>query len=132
MTERPALMYRPKQVRTFLVLLLIFMAAATFKFGPRSGAVRPVAWTGEAVLVGFFLVWPKLFFPVFRLILKVSSAIGSAVFFIVTLIVFFVFITPASAVMRLFGKKFMLVRRDPSAASYFEPPADESDFHRQF
>jgi hypothetical protein len=127
-----ALTYRPKQVRTFLALLLAFAAAATFKFTPRAGAARPILWAGEAVLIGFFLVWPKPFFPVFRLILKVSSAIGAVVFFIVMLVVFFVFITPISAIMRLFGKKFMLVRRNPSAASYFEPPDAESDFHRQF
>jgi hypothetical protein len=127
-----ALTYRPKQVRLFLALLLIFAAAATFKFTPRAGTARPIALAGEAVLIGFFLVRPKPFFPVFRLILKISSAIGTVVFFIVMLVVFFVFITPMSAVMRLFGKKFLLVRRSPSAASYYEPPAPESDFNRLF
>ncbi len=127
-----AIAYHSKQVRTFLLLLLALAVFITFKSAPRTGPARPAWLAGEAVLIGFFLLLPKLFFPVFRLIMKGSSRLGGLIFFAVMIAVFVLFITPFSAVMRLFGKKFMLVRRRPEETSYFEPPAPESDFRRQF
>jgi hypothetical protein len=124
--------YRPKQVRLFLVILLALAVLFTLKSTPRTGAGRWLWLGGEAVVLGFFIAAPKIFFPAFRLIMAVTSKFGSLVFLVISTIVFFLLLTPLALVMRLFGKKFLLVRRSRKAASYFEDPAPEGDFQRQF
>jgi hypothetical protein len=127
-----ALEYRPKQVRQFLVILLAIAVLITLKSTPRTGAGRWFWLGGEAVVLGFFMAVPKLFFPAFRLIMAVTSKFGSLIFLIVSTVVYFLLLTPLALIMRLFGKKFLLFRRGPKAASYFEDPAPEGDFQRQF
>ncbi|MCX6561907.1 MAG: SxtJ family membrane protein [Candidatus Aminicenantes bacterium] len=124
--------YRPKQVRLFLVILLAIAVLFTLKSTPRTGAGRWLWLGGEAMVLGFFIAAPKIFFPAFRLIMAVTSKIGSLIFLIVSTVVFFLLLTPLALIMRLFGKKFMLVRRSRKTVSYFEAPAPEGDFERQF
>ena len=127
-----ALDYRPKQVRLFLAILLAIFVLITLKATSPSGAARWI-WLGlEAVVLGGFMAVPKLFFPIFRLIMVLSSKLGSLIFLIVSTVVFFIILTPMALVLRLFGKKFLLIRQDPKATSYFEDPAPEAGFERQF
>ncbi len=127
-----ALMYRPKQVRLFLVLLLAVAVLLTLKWTPRTGSARWIGIGAEAAVLGFFLALPKIFFPAFKLIMAVTNKIGSFLFLVISAAVFFLLLTPLSLLMRLFGKKFLQVRRRPKAATYFEDPADEMSYERQF
>lgn len=127
-----AIDYRPKQVRLFLAILLALCAFITLKTAPRDGSARLIGWAAEALTAGFFLLQPKLFFPIFKVILTVTSKFGNLIFLLASLIVFYVLLTPLALVMRLFGKKFVLTRIQPDQASYFEAPDRADDFERQF
>ncbi len=126
------LAYRPKQVRLFLALLLAVAVLLTLKWTPRTGSARWIWIGGQAVVLGFFIALPRLFFPAFKLIMAVTSKIGSLLFLVISTAVFFLLLTPLSLLMRLFGKKFLQARRQPKAASYFEDPAEETGYERQF
>jgi uncharacterized membrane protein len=127
-----ALAYRPKQVRLFLVLLLAVAALLTWKWTPRTGPARLIGIGAEAAILGFFLALPRLFFPAFKLIMAVTNRIGSLLFLVISTVVFFLLLTPLSFLMRLFGKKFLQVRRRAKASTYFEDPAVETSYERQF
>jgi hypothetical protein len=127
-----ALAYRPKQVRLFLALLLAVAVLLTLKWTPRTGQARWLWIGGQTLVLGFFLILPRLFFPAFKLIMAVTNKIGSFLFLVISTAVFFLLLTPLSFLMRLFGKRFLRIRRQPKASTYFEDPADETSYERQF
>ena len=125
--------YQSKQVRIFLTLLVLLLVLLTLKW-TRSGetAGRYIYIMVEIAVIGFFMVLPKLFFPAYRLILIGSGHIGNLIFGVISTLVFFVFLTPIAGMMRLLGKRFMNVRPDPSALSYYEEGEDPGNVDKQF
>lgn len=125
--------YKPAQVRLFVALLTAFCALLVLKRAG-TGVVRThAAILAVAALVpAFFLAVPRPFFPVFKAILTVTGHVGHVVFTVISGLVFFLVLTPITAVMRLAGKTFMTAGPDPGRASYYEDGADPHEYERQF
>ncbi len=125
--------YQPKQVRLFLLLLLLFLFLVIWRLtrGAALAERLPFLAAAAAVIAVLMLV-PRLFFPVFRVIVTGSSYVGSFIFSVLAILVFFLILTPIALVMRLAGKKFLQPRPDPSLASYFEETEAETDINKQF
>jgi hypothetical protein len=125
--------YQPKQVRIFLVLLLILAIALTFKL-TRHGAVLPrsLALAAEAVIIGMLLVFPRVFFPAFRAIMIASSFIGNFIFALISTVVFFLILTPIALAMKISGKKFMDTDPEPSLPSYYCETEEQHNITKQY
>jgi small-conductance mechanosensitive channel len=127
------IVYKPKQVRLFLILLMVFLALFIFRFTKgRTAETKAGLVAIEAVLISFFLAVPKLFFPLFRIIVILSSYIGAAVFGILSVITFYAILTPVSLFMRLFGKKFMEHKIESSRETYYEEGLNDHNIQKQF
>lgn len=125
--------YKSKQVRLFLSLLLAFSVLAVLKFVPsQKGTVRVAIIAASAAVLLFFFFLPKLFFPIFRVILIVSAYIGNFIFLLISTFVFFLILTPLSWVMRLFGKRFMYTRIDAGKSSYYEQSETAVGYEHQY
>lgn len=125
--------FQPKQVRIFLALLsvlLIFLALNRTRGGEASVRYATILVIILAAVV--FLVLPKLFFPLYRLIMIGSGHIGNLIFGVISTLVFFVFLTPIARAMKLFGKRFMNDRPDPAALSYYEEGEEPGNVEKQF
>lgn len=57
--------------------------------------------------------------PVFRTILKLTAYIGTFIFLILSIVIFYFVLTPMSFIMRIFGKVFVTYKIDKSKESYF-------------
>ena len=125
--------FQPKQVRIFLTLLSLLLIFLTLN--RMCGGEMSARYTTILVIIlaaGFFLALPKLFFPAYRLIMIGSGHIGNLIFGVISTLVFFVFLTPIALAMKLFGKRFMSDRPDPSALSYYEEGEDPGNVEKQF
>jgi tetrahydromethanopterin S-methyltransferase subunit D len=124
--------FQAKNVRIFLAAAFVLAALATIR--PLGARPRfPLAWlAAEAGLTGLFLAAPKLFFPVYKVLLLATGALGAFLFALISLVVFYLVMTPIALVLRLFGKSFMKVRTEAGLATYFEDGADGADITRQF
>lgn len=125
--------YDTKQVRLFLVLLLVFLSLLTLKFIPRGAVTKRLIWLAvEVGIISFFLLLPRIFFPLFRLIMIGTGHIGNVIFGLISIIVFYLILTPLALVMRLCGKKFMPVRCQPGCESYYEDADPPTPYEKQF
>lgn len=125
--------YQPKQVRIFLALLLLLAFLVTFKL-TRHGAAqtRWLALAAEAAVIGALAVFPRIFFPIFKVIMIASSRLGSLIFAVLAIVVFFLILTPIALVMKIFGKKFMDPCPDPSLPSYYVAADAGHDISKQY
>jgi hypothetical protein len=125
--------YQPKQVRIFLALLLVLMIFLTFKFTRYgTGQSRVVILALEFIIVGILTASPRMFFPVFKIILIGSSYLGSFIFVSVSIIAFFLILTPIALVMRLFGKIFMSTPIDVALSTYYVEAEECYDVQKQY
>lgn len=125
--------YQPKQVRLFLLLLLLFLFLLIWRLTRASAwSERLPVLAGAAAAIAVLLLVPRLFFPVFRAIVIGSSYVGSFIFSVLAVLVFYLILTPIALVMRLAGRKFLQPGPDPSLASYFEESETETDVSKQF
>jgi hypothetical protein len=124
--------YQAKNVRIFLAVLFVLAVLVTLKpvrFRPGD------RWTwlaAEAALAAVFIALPKLFFPVYRIIMIGTGALGTFLFTLISLVVFFVVLTPIAVVQRLFGKSFMPVKAEPALPTYYEDVPETGDIEKQF
>ena len=125
--------FNPKQVRIFLGLLALLLVLMTLK-GTRgaAGPVRYIALIAIISVTAFFIFLPKLFFPVYRLVMAVTELVGSFVFAVISTVIFFLILTPMARGMKLFGKRFMNDRPDYSAPSYYEEGEAVENIGKQF
>jgi membrane protein implicated in regulation of membrane protease activity len=125
--------YQPKQVRIFLALLLVASFLLTFKL-TRHGAAstRWIALAAEAAVIGALAVFPRVFFPAFKLIMIASSRLGSLIFAVLAILVFFLILTPLALAMKIAGKKFMNPETDPSLPSYYVDADAGHDIGKQY
>lgn len=125
--------YQPRQVRLFLVLLLLFLFLLTWRLTRGATlAGRLPFLAAAAAVIGILLLVPQRFFPAYRAILTGSAYVGSSIFALLSLIVFFLILTPIALAMRLGGRTFMKSRPDPSLASYYEEAEEMADMTKQF
>jgi|WetSurMetagenome_2_1015567.scaffolds.fasta_scaffold907140_2 hypothetical protein len=128
------IVFRPRQVRLFLILLLAFAVPLTLKLAGTIGGVG-VRWAVlaiEGLVVAVFLASPKAFFPAFKAILVLSGRLGSLIFGLIATAVFFLILTPIALAMRLGRKTFMPIRPDPEVASYYDTGGGGHDYEKQF
>jgi hypothetical protein len=125
--------YQPKQVRIFLALSLALMIFLTFKFTGHAAVRTRVGIIGlEFIGVGILAAIPRAFFPVYRIILTGSSYLGNFIFTAVSLLAFFLILTPLALAMRLFGKKFMSVPIAVALPTYYDEAEDDHDVQKQY
>jgi len=124
--------YSPKAVRTFLVVLLLLAVALTLRFGRNVTVTRGLLAGVEGAVAAVFLAVPKLFFPIYKILMIVTGAFGNFVFLVLSTLVFFLIVTPMSWIRKLLGKKFMPTRYDPKAPTYFEKAPEPDSPERQF
>jgi hypothetical protein len=119
--------YQPKQVRIFLLLALVVLLIIAFKFF-RQGTLqsRSLFLVIPAIFIAAMMIIPKVFFPLYKAILIASGYLGNFIFAVISIVVFFVILTPISLVMKLFGKHFMHPVPDPTCSTYY----DEADFRQ--
>jgi uncharacterized membrane protein len=100
---------KPSAIYFAIIGLLLFISGLTF---PQ--ILKPInrIWMGLAIILGFFMS---------RLILTV---------------LFYIALTPISLIAKLVGKKFMILKYDKSAKSYWEKRTiiqkKQIDYERQF
>lgn len=124
------IIFKAGRVRLFVVLLAALAVFLTFRnssAGPRASLLA-----AEGAFLVLFTLLPRVFFPVFRLVLTATGYLGDFLFRVITVAVFFLILTPVSLVMRLFGKSFLAARIDRDARSYYEPGSDNAGMDKQF
>lgn len=125
--------YQPKQVRIFLVLLFILALLLTLRLTRHTAAeTRWLALAAVAVIIGALLAIPKFFFPAFKVIMIASSRLGSFIFAMLAIVVFFLILTPLALAMKFFGTKFMNPNPDSSLPSYYIEAEAEHDIAKQY
>jgi hypothetical protein len=122
-----------KNIRIFLLLLTGIAVLLLWRgFKGVDGRLKVKILIAIAAGALFFIVFPRLFAPVYKAILKASGYIGNIIFIIVATVVFFVLLTPIALMMRLFGKNFLAAHYDKSALSYFESPHVAQGYEKQY
>jgi len=122
-----------KNIRIFLVLLtVVSLLFLWLGFKGVAGLLKIKIFVAIAASALFFIIFPRLFAPVYKVILIASGFIGNMIFLIIATTVFFVLLTPLSLIMRMFGKKFMAAHYDKSAPSYFESPQVAQGYEKQY
>jgi hypothetical protein len=122
-----------KNIRIFLILLTVVSALLLWgSFKGIAGLLKMKIFIAVAAITLFFIIFPRLFAPVYKVILKASGVVGNVIFLIIATTVFFALLTPLSLIMRMFGKKFMAARYDQSALSYFESPHVAQGYEKQY
>jgi len=127
------IIFKPKQVRIFLFLLLMLAILVILRWTRGMPLTGRLPWLGLAVAVTLvFFIMPRWFFPAFKIIMRASGFIGNAIFMVLSILVFLLILTPIAWVMKLLGKKVMHAVADPSRNSYYEPSEPRGDMERQF
>ena len=125
--------YSAKNIRIFLMLLTAFSALIIWRgFKGVEELLKIKIVVTIAVVALFFAILPRLFAPVYKVIMIASGFVGNTIFLVIAATVFFLLLTPLALVMRLFGKVFMASRYDKSAASYFESPQTAQGYDKQY
>src|SRR6478609_1529186 len=93
-------------------------------FGLYKGSSHAPIWLGiAAVFAGLTLLRPHWLNPANRAWLKLGLLMYRVVNPVIMAILFFVAVMPIGLVMRLFGKDFLKLKRDRSAATHWLPRA---------
>jgi hypothetical protein len=122
-----------KNIRIFLILLAAFSALVLWRgFKGVESVLKVRIFAAMAAVVLFFVIIPRWFAPIYKLILRASGFVGNTIFLIISTAVFFLLLTPLALIMRLFGKVFLPSRYDKGAASYFESPPAVQGYEKQY
>jgi len=112
----------------YWLLTYIFIIRKGFIFGELN-------LTEVFILAGInllmILVTPLLV-PVFRIIMALTSKLGSLIFGLITSVVFYLILTPISLIRKIGGKKLIQLGFNEDADTYFEPWESSSDFSKQY
>ena len=124
--------YHTKNIRIFLAILFVLAVVVTLKpVGFKVGARLP--WlAAEAGLTALFFALPKLFFPLYKVIMIATGFLGTFLFGLISLFVFYIVLTPIALILRLFGKSFMKVKSDRAVPSYYEDVPAAFNIEKQF
>ena len=100
----------------------VFAAVFTIIAGVRAWGSHPDAawWLGFALAFALLAqFWPAPLAPLNRIWARIGELLHAIVNPLVMGLLFVVSIVPVGLVMRLLGKDFLRLRRDPSAATYW-------------
>lgn len=120
--------------RSFGLVMTGFFALVTFAPLLRGNPIR--AWT--APIAALFLILTACaadkLAPFNRLWFKLGLLLGSVTSPVFLAIFYYLILTPLALFMRLTGKDFLRLRREPSMGSYWilREPLEPSSFRRQF
>jgi hypothetical protein len=113
--------------------VLVIIASFLFYFAKPS-AIYFVVVGAFLVLTG--LIYPQVLKPLNKLWMGLAIVLGFIMSRVILTIFFFFVLTPISFIARIFGKKFMVLKYDKSAKTYWEKRSiiqkKPIDYERQF
>lgn len=115
--------------RHSVVFFGILYALSLFLIWRKTAWIDPLTpMKGALVIVGFFAILavaPALT-PVFRGILSLTRRLGTVIFGILSLLVFFFILSPLALIMRMGGKRFLPDHREIEGTWYEKWSSGES------
>jgi hypothetical protein len=124
------------QIRKFGLVALLFFGCLSF-MGFWTGKPLPTYLFGCLSILGFgFIVIPKPLKPIYSGWLKIAHFIGRAVTTVVLALAYYIVITPAALIKRIFGGTPLPTKPDKNAFSYWvtraEPAQPKERFLKRF
>jgi hypothetical protein len=114
-------------------IVLLFIAALLFNFEKTSWIYFGAAGL-YLLLNGFF--FPRTLKPFNKLWMGLAIVLGFVMSRVILTILFYIILTPVSFIAKIFGKKFMPLKFDKSANTYWEKRSviqkKQIDYERQF
>jgi hypothetical protein len=88
------------------------------------------------LLISTGLIYPTILKPINKVWMGLAIILGFIMSRIILTILFYIVLTPISLIARIFGKKFMMLKYDKSAKTYWEKRSiihkKAIDYERQF
>ena len=114
-------------------IVLVLIAALLFYFEKASAIYFGVI---GAFLIFAGLIYPKILKPLNKVWMGLAIVLGYIMSRVILTILFYIVLTPISFIARIFGKKFMMLKYDKSAKTYWEKRSviqkKQIDYERQF
>ncbi len=113
--------------------VLLIIAALLFYF-EKSSSIYFAAIGGLLFISGLFI--PKILKPLNKIWMGLAIVLGYFMSRLILTVLFYFVLTPISFIARLVGKKFMILKCDKSAKTYWERRTNiqkkQIDYERQF
>jgi len=123
----------PKTLRTFGLLLALFLAiAGVLAWHREAGLAARILWGAAIIVPGIYFAWPAIRWPFYMTWITVVFPIGWLVSHLLLAVIFYGLVTPWGLGMRLLGRDPMHRKRDPRATSHWRPLRLDSDPARYF
>ena len=125
-----------KDLRKFgLTVGIVLAAIGTLLFYfEKSSAIYFIIIGGLLILLGILL--PQLLKPLNKIWMGLAIVLGFIMTRVILTTLFYLVITPIGLLAKIFGKKFMLLKYDKSAKTYWEKRSiiqkKQIDYERQF
>ena len=125
-----------KDLRKFgLTVGIVLVAIGTLLFYfEKSSAIYFTIIGGLLILLG--ILFPQLLKPLNKIWMGLAIVLGFIMTRVILTTLFYLVITPIGFLAKIFGKKFMLLKYDKSAKTYWEKrsiiPKKQIDYERQF
>jgi hypothetical protein len=132
---QPKLKDDPREWQKFTLVIATVLCALGYGLYRRHAILKGTLAI-EVVIVGIFLlgcaVKPHWFRGFYRAGMTVSFHVGQLMGKVMLTIFFLVVLTPLGWFLRLLGKDLLRLKRDPSAATYWQPAKPNQQFDRLF
>jgi hypothetical protein len=126
----------PREIRKFGAIGILFFGTLLAVAVWRDKTMMTYFFGLLAVLSIGFVLMPVTLQPVYAGWLKVAHFIGSKVTVLILTILFYLVITPAALLKRIFGGRPLPLKPDPDAATYWvtrpEPAQPKERFPKRF
>jgi len=125
-----------KDLRKFgLTVGIVLVAIGVLLFYlEKSSAIYFTLIGGLLILLG--ILFPQLLKPLNKIWMGLAIVLGFIMTRVILTTLFYLVITPIGFLAKIFGKKFMLLKYDKSAKTYWEKrsiiPKKQIDYERQF
>ena len=125
-----------KDLRKFGLTVGIVLVAigALLIYLEKSSAIYFTLIGGLLILLG--ILFPQLLKPLNKIWMGLAIVLGFIMTRVILTTLFYLVITPIGFLAKIFGKKFMLLKYDKSAKTYWEKrsiiPKKQIDYERQF
>lgn len=121
-----------RDLRTFGLLLVVFVALVGGLAWWRTGSVPYAIWGGGGLLALVYGLVPVVRRPIFVGWTYAASPIGWTVSHLLLGLIYFGVITPIGLALRALGRDPLARHFDPAARSYWTPHPPERDVARYF
>jgi|SRR5882672_2090626 len=132
---QPKLNENPKDWLKFITAVCIISSLVIAGLS-RRGLIRDeLAWTLFAIVFTLLCVCalnPRWFRPLYRVGMSMTFYLGQAIGGVLLVVIFLVVVTPLGLILRLLGKDLLRLRRNPAAATYWQPAKSKSRLDQQF